>query len=333
MRARLLYPAILLGALALSALLLLPRVRAGAPSSAAPAPTVAEPAPPLSASAPGDRATADAGADAAAEKAPPQAPPTYVHEDPDSASACPSGMLLVDAVHCPYVGHRCLEYLNEEKDVCRVYAPEVLCEGRLERLRFCIDRYEYPNIEGATPAVMVDFDDATRACAVEGKRLCRAAEWELACEGPQMWPYPYGLERDPTACNVDRRYPLPDLEAFSDPWKISDEVARLDQRRRSGEMTRCVSPFGVHDMTGNVDEWVVNPEGKIDDKPYRSALKGGYWGPVRARCRPMTSSHNEWFSFYQVGFRCCADPRTKPAVAPPPPTPVPRRQKLEPPPR
>jgi formylglycine-generating enzyme len=64
-----------------------------------------------------------------------------------------------------------------------------------------------------------------------------------------------------------------------------------------------VSPFGVHDMTGNVDEWVVNESGH----PYKSGLKGGYWGPVRTRCRPMTTAHYEEFIFYQIGFRCCGD--------------------------
>jgi formylglycine-generating enzyme required for sulfatase activity len=216
-------------------------------------------------------------------------------------------MRLVEGVYCPYVGHRCVEFINEEKDVCKAYAPKVICEGRRVKKRYCIDTYEYPNIEGVYPAIMGDFDDAKAACAVEGKRLCTTDEWTFACEGPAMLPYPYGLTRDPEACNIDRPYPLPDLWAFSDPWKVSGEVDRLDQRRRSGELARCVSPFGVHDMTGNVDEWAFNPEGKLDDKPYRSALKGGYWGPIRGRCRPMTSSHNQWFRFYQVGFRCCAD--------------------------
>jgi sulfatase modifying factor 1 len=236
-------------------------------------------------------------------------------------------MLLVAGVYCPFVGHRCADFIDEEKDICREYAPEVLCEGRLQRRRYCMDEFEYPNIEGVYPAVMADFGDAISACAVEGKRLCSTEEWEFACEGPQMWPYPYGLVRDPTACNIDRPHPEPNLPDFSDPWKISAEVDRLDQRVRSGELARCVSPFGIRDMTGNVDEWVVNEAGKRDEKPFRSALKGGYWGPIRARCRPMTSTHNEWFSFYQVGFRCCADPLDHVAVAPPPPN-GPRRQRL-----
>jgi formylglycine-generating enzyme required for sulfatase activity len=72
----------------------------------------------------------------------------------------------------------------------------------------------------------------------------------------------------------------------------------------SGTMPRCVSWAGVHDMTGNVDEWTVNETGQ----PFDSALKGGWWGPIRGRCRPATTAHNEGFIYYQIGFRCCADP-------------------------
>jgi formylglycine-generating enzyme len=42
-------------------------------------------------------------------------------------------------------------------------------------------------------------------------------------------------------------------------------------------------------------------------KPFMSGLKGGYWGPVRTRCRPMTTAHNETFRYYQIGFRCCGE--------------------------
>jgi hypothetical protein len=68
-----------------------------------------------------------------------------------------------------------------------------------------------------------------------------------------------------------------------------------------------VSPYGVHDLTGNVDEWVVNEEGSFNGPEFDSGLKGGYWGPVRNRCRPMTTDHNHWHRGYQIGFRCCSE--------------------------
>ncbi len=239
-------------------------------------------------------------------------------EDPASSSACPEGMVLVDGGFVPSLGHACTRWISEEKDRCQSYAPRPLTGGKPVRLRFCVDRFEYPNLEGVRPAVMMDWLEAREACELEGKRLCNASEWTLACEGREGSPYPYGSERDPSACNIDRPRPAPepDFEAFSRPRDISAEVHRLDLRVASGARPRCVSSFGVYDMTGNVDEWTINdahfaPLGRDKeekDRPYVSGLKGGYWGPIRARCRPITSSHNPWFRFYQVGFRCCADP-------------------------
>jgi formylglycine-generating enzyme len=319
MRERLALFAVLVAAAGLAALLVLPRPRVP-PEGALPPPGSAEAsATPTATVAPRATAAPDAG---------PPPVPDYVRVDPQSPAVCGEGMVLVDGIYCPYVGHTCTKFLVEERDVCEKYAPEVLCEGRLAHRRYCVDVYEYPNLPGVVPAVMVDWNDARRACAVEGKRLCTVEEWEFACEGPQMWPYPYGTERDATACNIDRDYALPVMEAFSDPWKISEEVERLDKRVPSGSMPRCVSPFGVRDMTGNVDEWVYNENGKVDDKPYRSTLKGGYWGPIRARCRPITSTHNEWFSFYQVGFRCCKDAGGPPVEKAPPSAYIPRKQRM-----
>ncbi len=156
---------------------------------------------------------------------------------------------------------------------------------------------------------MTSWVEAEQACKAEGKRLCTESEWTFACEGEAKLPYPYGFERNAEACNIDRHYRDPNFSAFSHDRLISDEVSRLDQRVPSGAMSGCVSPFGVHDMTGNVDEWVVNEDPKLDKDEDVSSLKGGYWGPIRARCRPVTNSHNRWFRFYQVGFRCCADPK------------------------
>ncbi len=238
---------------------------------------------------------------------PRSAPEPAEASEPAASPGCPQGMLLVEGEYCPYVGHRCLEWIDEKRDRCQKYDPKPICEGRIEKRRFCIDRYEYPNQKGVYPVVMTSFIEAEAACKAEGKRLCTGSEWTFACEGEEKLPYPYGSERDATACNIDRPYRLPEMEAFSYDEKISSEVERLDQRVASGAMDRCVSPFGVHDMTGNVDEWVVNERPDPDKNIDISGLKGGYFGPIRARCRPMTNSHNRWFRFYQVGFRCCAE--------------------------
>jgi hypothetical protein len=238
-----------------------------------------------------------------------------VRELPGSAESCPPGMVLIAGELCPYMGHGCAEFIDEKADRCMRYVPPPLCEGALERRRFCIDRWEYPNLRGVRPAVMVSWVEALRACEQEGKRLCLSTEWTMACEGTERLPYPYGYARDRRVCNIDRPRPSPepDPQAFSVPRRVGAEVARLDLRVPSDVLQGCVSPFGVHDMTGNVDEWVINEQhfDKVvregEKPPYVSGLKGGYWGPIRARCRPMTTSHNEWFRYYQVGFRCCSD--------------------------
>jgi len=244
--------------------------------------------------------------------------------DARSLESCGQDMLLVEGSYVPSVGHRCVEWISEERDRCAKYAPPALLAGKREPKRFCIDRFEYPNLEGVTPVVMADWYDARDACEVEGKRLCTSSEWTLACEGNEALPHPYGYARDTDACNIDRPRPVPepDFEAFAHPRKWGSEVSRLDLRVKSGARGRCKSPFGVHDMTGNVDEWTVNDrhfvtpaEGKT--RPFISGLKGGYWGPIRARCRPITESHNEWFRFYQVGFRCCKEPHGTPPTRTP----------------
>ena len=118
-------------------------------------------------------------------------------------------------------------------------------------------------------------------------------------------PYPYGYDRDASACVIDR--PAREVNETMLMPRSSDralaEIDRLWQGEASGASPRCQSPFGVYDLTGNVDEWTTSVV--PGERP--SVLKGGYWGPVRTRCRPSTRAHGESFADYQQGFRCCAD--------------------------
>jgi sulfatase modifying factor 1 len=175
----------------------------------------------------------------------------------------------------------------------------------MTKMAFCVDRYEYPNIKGQFPWVFVTSTESFDICAERGKRLCSEEEWTFACEGEDAWPYPYGFERSSEACVIDRPWIEYDEENFADRSSRAAllELDRTWQGERSGSRAGCRSPFGVYDMTGNVDEWTQ----ATATHGYRSILKGGYWGQVRNRCRPSTRVHGEEFAFYQQGFRCCAD--------------------------
>jgi formylglycine-generating enzyme len=240
--------------------------------------------------------------------------PSAVAEPLEAGDSCPDGMVRVEGDYCPNLGHVCLKRLEGPVERCAEYAAPAICDGPIQKKHFCIDRFEYPNLEGVRPVVMVSWMEARDACEAEGKRLCTGSEWTLACEGSERVPYPYGYTRDSAACNIDRPHPEVDGNALLEPRAVATEVARLDQRVPSGQMARCKSSYGVQDMTGNVDEWVTNekhfgpPSSDGGERPFISALKGGYWGPVRNRCRATTTAHDEWFRYYEVGFRCCGDP-------------------------
>ena len=222
------------------------------------------------------------------------------------SASCGENQVEVDGDYCPALEQKCVRWMDPETTIprrCSEFAPTGKCQGKTVTKHFCIDKYEYPNKLGEKPVVMKTWYEAADACKAQGKRLCGDSEWTLACEGQERLPYPYGYERNSQACNIDKPHPDVNEAAMADPRTRDAEVARLWQGENSGSRESCVSPFGAMDMTGNVDEWVINESGM----PYKSGLKGGYWGPVRDRCRPMTTAHYEQFVFYQIGFRCCAD--------------------------
>jgi formylglycine-generating enzyme len=174
-----------------------------------------------------------------------------------------------------------------------------------QSLGFCIDRFEYPNRKGEYPIILVSWYEARDACKGAGKRLCSEDEWTFACEGEEATPYPNGYVRDPEACLNDRPWKQFHGEALMPRSgdNAKQELNRLWQGLPSGARPLCRSHFGVYDMTGNVDEWTHSSV--PGERP--SVLKGGYWGPVRTRCRPATKAHDESHTFYQQGFRCCSD--------------------------
>ncbi len=224
----------------------------------------------------------------------------------------------------------CTDWISRDFPArCRTFDREKIASeiAKLPKkaLDFCIDRFEYPNRAGENPMIVATFREAEATCKASEKRLCTESEWTFACEGEDVQPYPYGYERDTQACVMDRSW-RPFKEGALQPrdgQQAREELDRLWQGEPSGSRAGCRSPFGVYDMTGNVDEWTRT----VRTTGYASVLKGGYWGPVRARCRPATRAHNEDFVAYQQGFRCCAESdRQVPAPAP---TPVARASRID----
>jgi formylglycine-generating enzyme len=252
---------------------------------------------------------------AAGEASIPPSPVPIGHPRP-----CPDDMLYVETSFCPDVDRRCLTVEHEpinHLDICHAFAQAPgaqRCRGQERSMAFCIDRYEYPDREGAHPVWMLDWYQAQATCESKGKRLCWSSEWTAACEGPEHTPFPYGYERDHATCNMDNVYlepmrPGPRAQFFfysKDSDVAFKELSRLDESVPSGSMASCRSGFGVFDMTGNVDEWVVSDEPPREKSKW-AGLKGGAWGHVRSQCRPMTYSHEPEFTYYFVGFRCCRD--------------------------
>ena len=213
-----------------------------------------------------------------------------------TVASCPADMVLVEGRYCPDVMHLCKRFVDPpgrfHEFRCAEYGPSVCKSKRRKRLHFCIDRDEYTAPGDALPTVNFSWSSAKKQCESAGKRLCLESEWQFACEGEEMRPYPYGFTRDATACNIDRD-------------NIVGKTAPIDYREPAGSHPRCTSPFGVNDMSGNIEEWAT-----IDGataKGYRSTMKGAWWLPGRNHCRARTLGHGEIYSGPQIGVRCCRD--------------------------
>lgn len=233
---------------------------------------------------------------------------------PDKMRSCHDDQVLVEGDYCPDAQEVCLQWVTATGEQttepkpgttgrCGVFKQPTTCRGARVHKRFCIDVYEYPNVKGEKPKSWVTFNDMKKTCEASGKRLCTRSEWTFACEGKDMKPYPYGdgYHRDKTACNFDNQMPkgidvMRVTKHDSPAGKILDDLLVP-----SGSMPRCVSPFGVFDQVGNIDESVINETGQ----PYVSGLMSGHVFGVRNACRPMTEVHGPDFSWYETGGRCC----------------------------
>jgi iron(II)-dependent oxidoreductase len=155
------------------------------------------------------------------------------------------------------------------------------------------------------PVVGIAFDDAQAFCRHYGLRLPTEEEWERAARGRQGWAHPWGdaavgagraNRGAQTCCGPDA----------ADGYAMTAPV---------GHYPAGASAEGVHDLIGNVWEWVDawyapygTPEAQLD-RQYR-ILRGGAWNSDDAHLTATYRlAYRPDFAFAgNGGFRCASSP-------------------------
>lgn len=162
------------------------------------------------------------------------------------------------------------------------------------------------------PVVGVNWEDAETYAKWAGKRLPTDIEWEKAARSIEGHLYPWGDEYDASLGN------------FNDDGKMDGNLDGYAMETAPvGSFGKGISPYGLHDMSGNVWEWVtsvldddvieeytakINSE-LTNGKVY--TIRGGSWtnGPGDTRTTvfyiypAQCSDHSS-----SVGFRCAKTP-------------------------
>ncbi len=171
-------------------------------------------------------------------------------------------------------------------------------EGKKETTlkAFYIDKYEVTNEdfkkfrgehtfsakEGKYPVREISFFDAEEYCKWAGKRLPTEEEWEKAARGTDGRKFPWGEKFEAKRANTS---------------EAGGKVLAV------GSFEKGASPYGVHDMAGNVWEWTDSWFGA--DKKYRVMRGGSYFEPGESmsqttkKLRSIPDDIHEY-----LGFRC-----------------------------
>jgi formylglycine-generating enzyme required for sulfatase activity len=229
-------------------------------------------------------------------------------QPPAQLQSCRTGELLEEGgmtfVHvCPGIFT-----MGSSKDDSQAYDdekpahPVTLSEYWIGRTEVTNDQYRADG-PGTLPVNNVTWDEAKTFCESHGWRLPTEAEWEHAARADTQTPWSSGADENR----------LGDFAWFGEDFSGQPHPVA----------TKKPNPWGIHDMHGNVWEWVEDWSAPYEPGP-RKDPKGPESGEYRAvrggafnnPSRDLRSANRNWYlpsiRYGDIGFRCARSPGRQP---------------------